>query len=208
MEELELMQRAHAEGAHAEHTHEEHKENTWRAQAHTWRTHGEPCPSNHICRRSRSCRCALRRTFAGRCGWAAAVRVRNPHAVQRRGAVGRRLLWPQGCLPTTHASLARQNLGPCGRALHKGVGLWAVSSLHTARLRLDPPGEEELLRIRGPVGVEAMGEVDAAPAGILCADMFRSTYVRARTHRCSAASCMRPAGTWCRAFANIRGGDV
>ena len=72
---------------------------------------------------------------------------------------------------------------------------------------MDPAVEKKLLRIRGPVGVETTDEVGTVPADLLHADALRATYVRARTHRFSTASYMRPAETWGRAFAKILCGD-
>ena len=114
---------------------------------------------------------------------------------------------PQGYLPTAQSNHACQNLGPRGRTLHNVNGLLAVSSLQTARLRLDPAVEKKLLRIRGPVGVEATDEVGTVPGDLLHADALRSTYVRARIHRFSTASYMRPAETWGRVFAKVLFGD-
>ena len=99
---------------------------------------------------------------------------------------------PQGYLPTAQANLARQNLGPRGRTLRNANGLLALSSLQTAKLRLAPAEEKKLLRIRGPAGVEATDEVGTVPGDLLHADALRSTYARARKHRFSTSSYMRP----------------
>ena len=114
---------------------------------------------------------------------------------------------PQGYLATAHANQACQNLGPRGRTLHNANGLMALSSLQTARLRLNPADEKKLLRIRGPVGVEATDEVGTIPGDLLHADTLRSTYVRARINGFATGSYMRPEETWGRVRAKILCGD-
>ena len=114
---------------------------------------------------------------------------------------------PQGYLATAQANHACQNLGPRGRTLHNANGLMAVSSLQTARLRLSPADEKKLLRIRGPVGVEATDEVGTVPGDLLHADTLRSTYVRARIHGFATTSYMRPEETWGKVRAKILCGD-
>ena len=105
------------------------------------------------------------------------------------------------------ANHAAQNLGPRGRTLHAANGLTMVSSLQTARLRLNAESQKKMMRAAGDLGVDVIDELGTVSGALLHADALRKTYGRSLRHDLNTTLYMKPQETWGRMPAKVLCGD-
>ena len=114
---------------------------------------------------------------------------------------------PAGYAATAQANQAAQGLGPRGRTIHSANGLLAMSSLQTARLRLNAQSRKKMDRHCSTLGVDVIDELGCVSGALLHADALRKTYGRCLRYDIPTTEYMKPQEAWGRMAVKILCGD-